>query len=347
MGCGASSQPIEESSQPIEGKAAPIPVPTPAIPLAAAPPLDETNRRDSTDPPFLPDDKAFDMMPGMSINEEEDFQCIDMDAPGSRKAFVSQPTSPLFPLSPTAAKLGVKGQSKRRFRKRSVNLHPLPDEQLKLVRESFDLADPASTGFITRDALKTMLKQNYQPSEAETLRVLRWFDLTGTGKVEFSEYAIAMASVMTQAGIGKEAGIEEAREALSFEMQRMNVSITKSRAGGAEELPSFNLDNTEHAFEIVGEANLDKMKTRWESLDIEKRGYLELDQIRELIRLTYVPPAATVESFCRVFTTTADHGISRHDFEQGMTLLYGDFSYAFSQSSVRLVSSGNLDNAKS
>merc|ERR1711934_1220360 len=114
---------------------------------------------------LLPDDQAFDRGPAFQAGEmgfmvnEDDFQCIDMDAPRSSKAFVSQPASPLMP-SPVNEKLPVGAQSKRRFRKRSVNLHPLPDGQLDVVRASFDKVDIDNTGYISQESLKVMLKSN-------------------------------------------------------------------------------------------------------------------------------------------------------------------------------------------
>lgn len=267
-------------------------------------------------------------------NEEDPFQCIDMDQPRSGRAIVS-PHSPVL-LSPTSTKLPVGAQSKKRFRKRSVALHPLPDEQRELVRASFDAADTEGTGYITREALASMLKANYQPSEVETTQVMQWIDVSGNGLVDFPEYIICMASVMVQNDVDKSEGIDRAREALSFEMQRMNSSMKRAQEG-AEEVPKLDLDKVEHAKEIVGEKNLEAMEARWKSLDTENRGYLDRDQVKELIRLTYVPSEGTIDGFMRVFTQT-ERGISREDFLQGMTLLYGDFSYMMPNmhSSVRM-----------
>jgi len=364
MGCGSSAQPIEDTKAsakdpekpptdpapepaPTEGPESPqSPVPSPSPPNINSPVPGARRKSSGQEHTLLPDDQAFDPAPvppsgdlGFAVNEEDEFKCIDMDAPRSAKAFVSQPQSPFSTTLTAESKLPVGAQSKRRFRKRSVNLHPLPDNQLATVRQSFDQIDSAGTGFIAPQQLKDLLKANYKPSEVETSQVLEWLDTKGTGHVEFNEYLIGMASVMSNAGIAKEAGIEQAREALSMEMQRM-TQMKASHKEGDGEVPTFNLENVAAAHDIVGEANIEKMKERWNSLDTENKGYLDREQIKELIRLTYVPSVATMEAFMRVFTLS-EKGIARDDFVQGMTLLHGDFSYVMphggqAHSSVRL-----------
>ena len=117
--------------------------------------------------------------------------------------------------------------------------------------------------------------------------MLEWLDSSGTGHVDFDEYLIGMASVMSNAGIAKDAGeyftgypphsvfivdveinhstqgwctgIEEAREALSMEMQRMSQLKASQKLGNGE-VPKFNLENVGAAREIVGESNIEKMK---------------------------------------------------------------------------------------
>ena len=160
MGCGSSAQPVEdrkcEDQDSNSGPNKPTADPDasaagspPSVPLSNPPAIDSpgAHRSSGTTHELLPDDQAFDPVPapdlGFAVNEEDEYKCIDMDAPRSSKAFVSQPQSP---FSTTTEKLPVGAQSKRRFRKRSVNLHPLPDHMLATVRNSFDAIDTEGTG---------------------------------------------------------------------------------------------------------------------------------------------------------------------------------------------------------
>lgn len=318
MGCGAStSSPSEEPHQ------------SPAAD-SSKPPL----KRSPSDPDMLSDEDAFDGAPPVSTQpmasrpqidtsvpaeEEEGIGAVtDMDSPGgTRRAGKG-------PYHSTSTKLPVGAQSQRRFRKRSVNMEMLSEEQLKEIRASFDEIDTGGTGFIPQTSLSQILRTNYRPSEVETNQVMEWFDGSGEGHVLFDSYIVVMAEVMTRAGLTTEDGIERAREALSYEFQGL---AQRDAAGAIDASP----ENVDKARSIVGESNLVKMHERWDGLDTSKQGYLEREQVQELIRLSYVPTAHTINAFMRVFPAS-EEGIARNDFVQGMTLLNGDFNFAIQKS---------------
>jgi len=342
MGCGTSAsqqavqepEPGKDSTTPDAAKPAPAEesAPAQAAPAEAKqePPrkmsgtLDDSAAFDgpppatkSKTPRPVPVDTSSAQVSTYSTNEEDEYQCVDMDSPGAMKKS-GRHTGPAS-MGHTGNSMKVGTQSQRRFRKRSVNMEMLDDEALGRIRASFDAIDEKGTGYILPDQLSDILKANYQPSEVETNQVHSWLDRSSDGKVTFEDYVVVMASVMEKAGINQEQGIEAAREALSFEMQR------RSEAECATPAPTNASVNA--AQEIVGEENLRKMKERWTILDTAEQGYLEKEQVKELIRLTYVPQQAVIEAFMRVFQFN-ENGIARNDFVQGMTLLNGDFSFA-------------------
>lgn len=336
MGCGTStSQQVVQETEPAK-ESAPAKEPAPA---AAEKPTDPDKLDDSqafdgeapkakssgTSPRPAPVDTSSAPAPTTyrtySTNEEDDFQCIDMDSPGGQKK--SQAGAASLKRTPSQMNMKVGSQSQRRFRKRSVNMEMLTEEQLKTIRDSFDAIDTQQTGYISTSSLSGILKANYRPSKIETSQVHSWLDRSGDGKVYFDDYVVVMASVMERAGIQPEQGIEAARQALSFEMQRRTSELCDT--------PAPTTASVNAAQEIVGETNLKKMQERWAILDTAKQGFLEKEQVRELIRLTYVPSEATIGAFMRVFEVK-ENGIARADFVQGMTLLNGDFSFAIQNS---------------
>jgi len=261
-----------------------------------------------------------------STNEEDDFQCVDMDAPSGVSKKSARMNASLTRMdSSSALGMQVGTQSQRRFRKRSVNMEMLSPEQLTTIRDSFDSVDMQGTGYISTADLAEILKANYRPSEVETRQVHSWLDRSGDGKVCFDDYVVVMASVMEKSGVQQEQGIDAAREALSFEMQR------RSAAGAQCDTPAPTSASVKAAEEVVGADNQRKMQERWAVLDTSQQGYLEKEQVRELIRLTYVPSEATIKAFMRIFTFS-EEGLSRDNFVQGMTLLNGDFSFAIQAS---------------
>lgn len=261
-----------------------------------------------------------------STNEEDDFQCIDMDTPNGVSKKSARMNASLTRMdSSSTLGMQVGTQSQRRFRKRSVNMEMLSPEQLTTIRDSFDSVDVQGTGYISTPNLAEILKANYRPSEVETRQVHSWLDRSGDGKVCFDDYVVVMASVMEKSGVRQEQGIEAAREALSFEMQR------RSAAGAQCDTPAPTSASVKAAEEVVGADNQRKMQERWAVLDTSQQGYLEKEQVRELIRLTYVPSEATISAFMRIFTFS-EEGLSRDNFVQGMTLLNGDFSFAIQAS---------------
>lgn len=286
---------------------------------------------------LLPDSQAFrrssrdemDMGAGADLG-----YAVDMDAPKHpRKLSMDSQKSPEYrvagdqePLS-EAPTMPVGTQNKKRFRKRSVNITTLPDDQLKSVDEIFNELDAEKTGFISREAVARVLKDNYRPSEVEVEEVMLWLNNSGDGRVVFNEYMVAMASVMTKAGLNENNDIETARAELSKVMQ----DLTREAQEGDKEVPKAvameaTESNMNNARVVIGESNLAHMKERFEGLDTEKKGYLGKDEIRELVRLTYVASKENLDAFMRFFDVNNAEKISRSEFRHGITLLYGDFS---------------------
>lgn len=263
---------------------------------------------------------------GLLPNSEAFDEVVDMDAP--KPGHERRTEASVNPVPP-----GAQGQ--KRFRKRSVNITTLPDDQLKAVCETFRQCDKENTGSISRADVAQILKENYTPTAAEVDEVMQWMDSAGNGNVSFDEYTVAMASVLTKSGLGEEDSIETARAALSNEMQ----ARAKEKEKAGVESPGSQLkrvgsltsseENVKNAVILIGEEKLGHMRTRFDTLDSESKGFLEQEQVQQLVKLTYVAPEHSIESFMRFFTVSTDgaDSITLDSFTHGLTLLYGDFTF--------------------
>ena len=214
-----------------------------------------TAEAESASEGLLPDSEAFG-----------DGDVVDMDSPKNER----RTEAPIAPIAP-----GKQGQ--KRFRKRSVNITTLPDDQIAMVEETFKAVDKTGSGSISREDVAQVLKENYCPTGAEIAEVMQWMDATGDGHVTFNEYSVAMASVLTKTGLGAEDSIETARAALSAEMQKLSAAKTAEedkvgKMGATEE-------NVKNAHVLIGEEKLGHMKVRFETLDTEKKGFLTQEQV--------------------------------------------------------------------
>jgi len=297
--CGMGSQPPKEDEpSPAPAKAQAEASPPPAAASASS----EEKGGELATENLLPHDEAFDT------------NITDMDSPNKpRKMSMDEGQASTVPVG---------AQSKKRFRKRSVNITTLPDDQLKAVEAKFAEIDKDSTGFIHRKDVALVLKESYKPSELEVQEVMQWMDSSGDDQVDFNEYMVAMASVMTKEGLNQGADIETARAALSREMQTLKASKQKNTMMASP-------DNIANAKTVIGETNLSHMEERFRGLDTAQKGFLGRDEVRELVKLTYVAAEENISMFMKFFNEKdSERGISLEEFKHGLTLLYGDFSFA-------------------
>jgi len=311
--CGKSSHPTEE--------------PAPAVQAVhSTQDTAVTAKPDTANGSSQPVRERATSVPGEFAQEgllpvDQAFSQTDMDAPKPRK--MSAQTQPS-----QAPSLPVGTQGKKRFRKRSVNITTLPDDQLAVVDRIFDDLDSDQTGYISRQAVARVLKQHYRPSEMELQEVLKWMDSSGAGSVTFDEYMVAMASVMSTAGLNENNDIDTARAALSKEMQRLSAVDEAEDNGTVRAVMEASPENLKNAETVIGAENLLQMKMRFKSLDTESKGFLNKDEIRELIKLTYVAPEENINTFMKFFDGSCkEQGITRGEFKHGLTLLYGDFTF--------------------
>jgi len=297
--CGMGSQPPKEEEPIPPPKTQAEASPPPAAASAAA--SDEKGGELATEN-LLPHHEAFDT------------DVTDMDSPNKpRKMSMDEGQ---------AATVPVGAQGKKRFRKRSVNITTLPDDQLKAVEAKFAEIDKDGTGFIHRKDVALVLKEGYKPSELEVQEVMQWMDSSGDDQVDFNEYMVAMASVMTKEGLNQDADIETARAALSREMQTLKEGQQKNTMKASP-------DNIANAKKVIGDTNLSHMEARFRSLDTAEKGFLSRDEVRELVKLTYVAAEENISMFMKFFNEKdTERGISLEEFKHGLTLLYGDFSFA-------------------
>lgn len=297
--CGSSAQPKEDAAT---TTAATTEAPAPA---KAEPPARTESEYELSSENLLPIDQAFDT--------------VNMDAPKPRKLSIQT-------AAPDGAKPKAGGQQ-RRFRKRSVNICTLPDDQLAVVEAIFFNIDTQRTGFISRVDVAQILKENYKPTDVDVQEVMQWLDVNSSGTVDFDEYSVAFASVMTKAGLNSVADIETARAALSAQMTKLSHQ-KKSEGEGEGVRMKASAENISNATTIIGEGNLKHMKDRFESIDTDSKGHLTRDEVKELVRLTYVAPSENINTFMKFFhENAAEKGISLMEFKHGLTLLYGDFTF--------------------
>jgi len=304
--CGKSTQPVEEPMTASPPKSQGSPDTTPAAAPEAPPPKAEPAKVEPeyelSSENLLPADQAFDT--------------VNMDAPKPRKVSIQKGSSD----SP-------KPTGQRRFRKRSVNITTLPDEQLAVVESIFHGIDSEGTGFISREDVAQILKENYKPTDVDVQEVMSWLDGDGDGTVSFDEYSVAFASVMTKAGLNSVADIETARAALSAEMTKLSSEKKPDGDAQVADMPASE-ENVNNARKIIGEENLQHMKDRFQGLDTDSKGHLTREEVKELVRLTYVAPPENINTFMKFFhEDAAEKGITLAEFKHGLTLLYGDFTF--------------------
>ena len=66
---------------------------------------------------------------------------------------------------------------------------------------------------------------------------------------------------------------------------------------------------------LLGEDNLGHMFTRFNSIDVESKGFLNELEIKELVRLTYVAPEHSITSFMNFFNAGEGKGITKDEFK--------------------------------
>merc|ERR1711865_832429 len=132
-------------------------------------------------------------------------ESADMDAPGTPKSV------------PGDRRFG--GAEVRRFRRRSTEtgyVSPGQQKQLNLLLGVWDtLAKGEKTLHI--EQVGQVVKANYVPSAAETALVMKWLDSSQDGMVTFDEYCVAMAGVMTSAGLTA-VDVTAAKESMSSDL---------------------------------------------------------------------------------------------------------------------------------
>jgi Ca2+-binding EF-hand superfamily protein len=278
---------------------------------------------------LLPEEAAFDPV-------------TDMDAPKQPRKFSQDPSRSPVASPSEAPQLPVGASGKRRFRKRSVNITTLPDDQLKAVEAIFDDIDKEKTGFISRKDVATVLKENYHPSDREVQEVMRWLGDDTKCAVSFNEYSVAMATSMTNANLNDSTDIETARAALSAEM----VKLGKDTENVEKILPTD--ENVKNARTVIGETNIAHMEARFKGLDTDGKGFLNQDEVKELVRLTYVAPEENINTFMKFFhENSTEAGISREEFKHGLTLLYGDFTFVLkAQANITNVLEDQIQNGE-
>merc|ERR1712166_1430369 len=150
-----------------------------------------------------------------------------------------------------------------------------------------------------------------------------------------------MASVMTKANLSDDVHIETARAALSIELGRL------AKLEGTQHTPLSPLvateENVRNATTLIGETNIQEMQARFKGLDIDAKGFLNQEEVKELVRLTYVAPEENITTFMKFFHEKSNVvGITKDEFKHGLTLLYGDFTFVLTASVI----DANLDNSR-
>ncbi|CAF0996468.1 unnamed protein product [Adineta ricciae] len=75
----------------------------------------------------------------------------------------------------------------------------LTNQQMKELREAFDLFDRDHSGSISSGELKQLLLAlNFKPSEALLRKVMREMDTDGNGTIEFNEFVKAMTGIYSR-----------------------------------------------------------------------------------------------------------------------------------------------------
>ena len=138
--------------------------------------------------------------------------------------------------------------------------------------------------------------------------------------------SLRLASVLTKTGLAEASpDIEAARAALSGEMQK----LVKDKTAEDDKVTKMEstAENVKNAQTVIGQENLEHMKQRFDSIDTESKGFLTSEEVKTLVKLTYVAPDHAISSFMNFFNADGK-GITKDEFKHGLTLLYGDFSFA-------------------
>jgi len=271
--------------------------------------------------------------------EDFEFECVNMDVPKKARMKSSLCAEDLIagdappsvsPASPPSAVL-----NQQRFRKKSVNMcADEPDEKsLAVVVELGQIYDDrAKEGLMTKAQLIQQLTSRYKPSESENNFLLMWFDFTGDNKVSFDEYNVVLASVLKDAGLTAECGVDQAREQLMSNVERVMEELaeggggeTRNRTGAVGKY----LDSRAYGPEVIEQAKTElaglDLRPKFDEADLDKDGSLSSTELAKFIQVSYRPSVKRATKLLRYFDFSGDETVDKQSFVSGMVNLAEDY----------------------
>jgi len=266
---------------------------------------------------------------------DDDFgACIDMDAPGT-------PGS-----QPSKRKFG--GLRKARFRRRSMQEteeggSAQQIEQLSFMNQWWD--DTANgEPRITTEQLTRIIKANYTPSSVEVDHVCTWLDISKDGRISFDEYCVGMAKVLERANLTGQDDLAAFEEAMSEDLARLLAGEDEEPSAEGT-IPSplvksyskadlMSPELVESVKERLGEDLLTWLRAHFDEVDTDKTGDLDLVQLENLVKKTYVPRGHHLDKFMKWFALSLDEAgtIGKEDYIDSMVKLHHDLNFTFSPS---------------